>query len=108
MSQVSEIIAKVKSKELSPDEAGNQLRLLILGSASPQPEPGTPEFKDFRNQRLADKDDEGYDDSFQEITAAWIGGDLSDGQYHTIREVVMEGLSAPEPEEDEEEDDDVE
>ncbi len=104
MSQVSEIIAQIKSKAVSPEEGATQLRDLILGAAQPQPEPGTPEFKDFRNQRLADKDDEGYDDSFQEITAAWIGGDLSDGQYYTIREVVMEGLSAPEAGEEENDD----
>lgn len=102
--EMETLVAQVKDGSLSPEKAGAQVAQLIKGSA-PAPQPGSEEYKDRAFSRMADKDDDGYENSFNVIVAAWVAGDLSDGQYHTIRDIVTQGTSGNEQEEADEDDD---
>ncbi len=92
-SEVEGLVQQVVDGSTTAEQAAPKLAEL-LKSAPSVPEPGTPEYKDYVMGRMADKDDEGFDSSFNVVTAAWFAGKLSDGQYHTLRDAATEGASS--------------
>lgn len=99
-SKLESLVQQIKDGSTTAEKAAPKVADLVKGAPS-IPEPGTQEYKDYVLGRLADKDDDGYESSFSVVTAAWIAGDLSDGQYHTLRDAVTEGASADTDGEDE-------
>lgn len=88
---VREVLAEV-SDGLDPKEAGVKIAEIVKAESVGA---GTPEeYKDQRLDSLANRDDESFENSFHLVTAAWIGGDLSDGQYHSLKEAFLEATGA--------------
>lgn len=94
-SEMNTLIKQVKAGELTPEQAGEKVKALITGGPT-RPSAEDPGYGDWALQRMADKDDDGYENSFNEVVSAWAGGDLTDGQYHTIRDIATAG-AAPIP-----------
>lgn len=90
MPSMSEAIKSLKAGTIDVNAAAEQIKAALAApSEGSAPVPEDPGYADYALQRVADKDDTGYEASFNKVTAAWIGGDLTDGQYHSIREIVL-------------------
>lgn len=95
MAGIDEALKALASGQIDVNEAATQIRAAMDADTSgARPAPEDAEFGDSAMTRFADRDDEGYDASFNKVSAAWIGGTISDGQYHTIREAVLPQQSA--------------
>lgn len=90
MATISEAVQGLKSGKLDVSAAAEQIKAAMgASSEGSRPAPESPDYTDSAMRRFADKDDAGFDASFNKVTAAWIGGDITDGQYHTLREAVL-------------------
>lgn len=102
MSTIREILKKVGDGSLQPQEAGDQIGQIVqqnlVGGEG-------DEYKDQKFDSLANRDDENFENSTSLVTAAWIGGTLTDGQYHTIREAIIKASGAEKGEKDASEED---
>lgn len=91
MSTIQEILTQVQSGAVQPADAAKQISQIIqqnlVGGSGDS-------YKEQKFTSMADRDDSNFENSFSQVTAAWIGGDLTDGQYHTIQEGVLAATGA--------------
>lgn len=94
MSEVTDIIKKVVSKQLTPEAAVPALQKVLVTS-DPTRESGDLSFEQKEKRAMADDND--YTNTFSEIVAAWVGGQLSDEQFGAIREGILGGINQSKP-----------
>jgi len=90
VTSIDETLKALAEGKIDVPTAGEQIRAALSGGEDvSRPAPEDESYGEVALQRFTDKDDTGYEESFNKVTAAWVGGQISDGQYHTIREAAL-------------------
>lgn len=81
MSEVQDVLARLRAGEITATEAGAEIRrVMTLDEGVPTGMTPTEATQMRMAGSLAERDDH----TFLEVTSAWIGGDLIDEDYWTI------------------------
>ena len=82
MSEVQDVLTRLRAGEITATEAGAEIRrVMTLDEGVPDGVTPTEATQMRMAGSLAERDDH---NTFLEVTSAWIGGDLTDEDYWTI------------------------
>lgn len=82
MSELKTLIDKIASGSLDVTKAVPEFQKIVV-TADPNRPAGALSYEDRERRRMEDDND--YENTFSEVVAAWVGGQLSDEQFGVLR-----------------------